>query len=180
MKSMSNFNIKFFFTLIFGCFFFTCEKDDICAESTSTTPQLVITFKDADNTTESKPVESLGIYALKDNQLILIESINGINTDSIAIPLRNDISISNFKFYKNYSLIDEVILGEENHIYLDYNIEEVFVSRACGFINNYNDLSVFNYDPNVFGPPTGTWISGYEIINSIVENENQAHVKIFH
>ena len=161
-------------------FIASCEKDDICAESTATTPQLVITFKDADNTTESKPVESLGIYALKDDQLILIESINGINTDSIAIPLRNDISISDFKFYKNYSLIDEVILGEENHIHLDYSIEEVFVSRACGFINNYNDLSVFNYDPNLFGPPTGTWISGYEIINSIVVNENQAHVKIFH
>ena len=157
-----------------------CEKDDICAETNPTTPQLVVTFKDANNTTESKAVESLGVYAVKDNELILIESINGINTDSIAIPLRNDIDISDFKFYKNYSLTDGVIQGEENHIYLDYSTVEVFVSRACGFINNYIDLSVFTYDPNVFDPPIGTWISGYEIINPTVENENQAHVSIFH
>ena len=53
----------------------------------------------------------------------------------------NDIEISDFKFYKNYSLVDGVIEGEENHVYLDYTTVEVFVSRACGFINNYIDLS---------------------------------------
>ena len=168
------------YLIIIVSFLMACEKDDICAETNPTTPQLVITFKDANNTTENKAVESLGVYAIKNNELVLIESISGINTDSIAIPLRNDIEISDFKFYKNYSLIDGVMEGEENHIYLDYTTVEVFVSRACGFINNYIDLSVFNYDPNVFGTPTGTWISGYEIINPIVENENRAHVNIFH
>ena len=160
--------------------FVACEKDDLCAETTPTTPQLIISFKDANNTTESKVVESLGVYAIDNNDLILIETINGINTDSISISLRNDIEVSNFKFYKNYSLVDGVIEGEENHIYLEYNAVEVFISRACGFINNYIDLSVFNYDPNVFGNPVGTWISGYEVIIPIVENENQAHVNIFH
>jgi len=167
--------------LIFIFSFITsCEKDDICAESTATTPKLIITFKDANNTTESKAVESLGIYAVKDNQWILLESINGITTDSIAIPLRNDIDISEFKFYKNYSLIDEVIQGEENHIYLDYSSVEVFVSRACGFINNYIDLSILTYDPAVFGPPIESWINGSELVNSTIDNETQAHVEIFH
>ena len=119
-----------------------CEKDDICAETTPTTPQLVITFKDANNINESKAVESLAVYAIENNELTLIETINGVNTDSISIPLRNDIGISNFKFYKNHSDIDGVIQGEENHFYLDYNIVDIFVSRACGFINNYIDLSV--------------------------------------
>ena len=168
------------YLIIIISFLTACEKDDICSETNATTPQLVITFKDANNNAESKAVESLGVYAVKDNELILIESINGITTDSIAIPLRNDINISDFKFYKNHSLIDGEIEGEQNHIYLDYSTTEVFVSRACGFINNYTDLSVLTYDPNVFGPPTVNWISGYEIINPIVENENQAHVNIFH
>ena len=157
-----------------------CEKDDICAETTPTTPQLVITFKDANNINENKAVESLAVYAIENNELTLIETINGINADSIAIPLRNDIGISNFKFYKNHSQIDGVIQGEENHFYVDYSIVNIFVSRACGFINNYIDLSALNYDPNIFGAPNGVWISGYEVINQIVENENQAHVNIFH
>jgi hypothetical protein len=42
-----------------------CEKDDICAETTPTTPQLVITFKDANNINESKAVESLAVYAIE-------------------------------------------------------------------------------------------------------------------
>lgn len=157
-----------------------CENDDICAETTPTTPQLVITFKDANNINESKAVESLAVYAIENNELILIETINGINTDSIAIPLRNDIGISNFKFYKNHSQVDGVIEGDENHIYIDYNTVQIFISRACGFINNYIDLSVLNYDPNIFGTPAGNWISGYEVINPILENENQEHVNIFH
>ena len=170
----------YIYLIITFSIFVACERDDLCAETTPITPQLIISFKDANNTSESKVVESLAVYAIKNNNLILIETINGINTDSIAIPLRNDIGVSNFKFYKNYSLTDGEIEGEQNHIYLDYSTTEVFVSRACGFINNYNDLSVFTYDPNVFGPPTVNWISGYEIINPIVENENQAHVNIFH
>ena len=170
----------YIYLIITSSMFVACEKDDLCAETTPTTPQLIISFKDANNTTESKVVESLGVYAIDNNDLILIETINGINTDSISLPLSNDIEVSNFKFYKNYSLVDGVIEGEENHIYLEYNAVEVFISRACGFINNYIDLSVFNYDPNVFGNPVGTWISGYEVIIPIVENENQAHVNIFH
>ena len=31
-------------------FLVACEKDDLCAETTPTTPQLVISFKDANNT----------------------------------------------------------------------------------------------------------------------------------
>ena len=170
----------YIYLIITFSMFVACEKDDLCAETTPTTPQLIISFKDANNTTESKTVESLAVFAIENNDLILIETINGINTDSIAIPLNNDVEVSNFKFYKNYSIIDGVVEGDENHIYLEYNAVEVFISRACGFINNYIDLSVFNYDPNTFGTPAGNWISGCEVINPIIENENQAHVNIFH
>ena len=81
----------YIYLIITFSMFVACEKDDLCAETTPTTPQLIISFKDANNTSESKVVESLAVYAIKNNNLILIETINGINTDSIAIPLRNDI-----------------------------------------------------------------------------------------
>jgi len=164
--------------LIFSIIFLTsCEKDDICPESTQTTPRLVITFYDVDNTQERKNVESLAIYAVRDNELILIEDIDGVTTDSVAIPLRNDIGISNFKFIKNYSVENDIIFGDQNHIYIDYEINNVFVSRACGFIANYSILSLILVLQDY---PIVEWISGYEIVNPIVTNENQAHVKILH
>ncbi|MAV00353.1 MAG: hypothetical protein CMC37_02070 [Flavobacteriaceae bacterium] len=166
--------------LIVSIIFLTgCEKDDICPESTQTTPRLVITFYDIDNTQERKNVESLAVYAVRDNELVLIEDISGITTDSIAIPLRNDIGVSNFKFIKNYSVENDVMFGDSNHIYIDYEINDVFISRACGFIANYSITTLLNYDLMADPPITG-WITGYEIINSTVTNENQSHVKILH
>ena len=151
----------------------SCEKDDICPDSTQTTPQLVVAFYDALDPQQRKTVESLAVFAIKDSELILIENINGINTDSIAIPLRNDIGVSNFRFIKNYSVENNIIFGDLNHVYIDYEMTDVFISRACGFITNYSILSL------ILDPVVG-WIGGYEIVNPIVTNENQAHVKILH
>ena len=120
---------------------YNCESDDICPESTLTTPRLIVTFYDEENPEERKNIESLGVYIVKNNELMLISEINGINTDSIAIPLRDDESVSNFKFCKDFS--DDVTVipsGLPNHVYFDYEINETFISRACGFINNYNCL----------------------------------------
>ena len=157
----------------------SCEKDDICPDSTQTTPQLVVAFYDALDPQQSKTVESLAVYAIKESELILIENINGINTDSIAIPLRNDIGVSNFRFIKNYSIENDIIFGDLNHVYIDYEMTDVFISRACGFITNYSILSLVPYDI-LQDPPVIGWIDGYEIVNPIVTNENQAHVKILH
>ena len=157
----------------------SCEKDDICPDSTQTTPQLVVTFYDAIDPQQSKTVESLAVYAIKESELILIENINGINTDSIAIPLRNDIGVSNFRFIKNYSVENDIIFGDLNHVYIDYEMTDIFISRACGFITNYSILSLVPYDI-LQDPPVIGWIDGYEIVNPIVTNENQAHVKILH
>jgi len=152
----------------------SCEKDDICPDSTQTTPQLVVTFYDALDPQQSKIVESLAVYAIKDSELILIENINGINTDSIAIPLRNDIGASNFRFIRNYSVENNIIFGNLSHIYIDYEMTDVFISRACGFITNYSLLSILNDNY------ADTWITESEIVNPVVTNENQAHVKILH
>ena len=152
----------------------SCEKDDICPDSTQTTPQLVVTFYDALDPQQSKIVESLAVYAIKDSELILIENINGINTDSIAIPLRNDIGASNFRFIRNYYVENNIIFGDLSHIYIDYEMTDVFISRACGFITNYSLLSILNDNY------ADTWITESEIVNPVVTNENQAHVKILH
>tara|TARA_B100001287_G_scaffold77790_1_gene64682 strand:- start:262 stop:783 length:522 start_codon:yes stop_codon:yes gene_type:complete len=159
---------------------YNCESDDICPESTLTTPRLVVTFYDEDNPEERKNIESLGVYIVKNNELMLISEINGINTDSIAIPLRDDESVSDFKFCKDFSEgITEIPSGSPNHIYFEYETNETFISRACGFINNYNLSVALPYDPSDT-PGFTNWISEVIILNDSVTNENQSHVKILH
>ena len=61
----------YIYLIIIFSMFVACEKDDLCAETTPTTPQLIISFKDANNTTESKAVESLGVFAVQNNDFVL-------------------------------------------------------------------------------------------------------------
>ena len=172
--------MRLLYSLILILLIFSCESDDICAESTNSTPRLIITFYDAENIETRKDVENLAIYAIKDGQLTLINEINGITTDSINIPLRNDQSVSNFKFYKDFSLVENIPGGIVDHLYVEYEMYQIFISKACGFINNYNLLNFLPYDPFENPSPPVNWISGYNIENNLIENENQSHVKIFH
>ena len=172
--------MRLLYNLILILIVFSCESDDICAESTNSTPRLIITFYDTENVETRKDVENLAIYAIKDGQLILFNEINGITTDSINIPLRNDQSVSNFKFYKDFYLVENVASGTVDHLYIDYEISEIFISKACGFINNYNLLNFLTYDPFENPSIPANWINGYTIENNLIENENQSHVKIFH
>ena len=172
--------IKYFFLFFAITAFYNCESDDICPESTLTTPRLVVTFYDVDNPEVKKNIESLGVYIVKNSELILLSEINGINTDSIAIPLRDDESVSNFKFCKDFSEDSTVIpSGLPNHVYLNYEINENFISRACGFINNYNLYDALPFDPTS-NQDTVNWIYEITILNDSITNENQSHVKIFH
>ena len=171
---------KFIIILIATATIYNCESDDICPESTLTTPRMIITFYDVNNPEERKNVESLGVYIVKNNELKLINEINGVNTDSIAIPLRDDESVSNVKFCKDFSEDITIIpSGLPNHLYVYYEINERFISRACGFINNYNLSLALPYDPLNTSSSTN-WISDVIILNDSINNENQSHVKILH
>jgi len=172
--------MRVFYALILILLVLSCESDDICPESTNSTPRLIITFYDMQNTEVKKDVEDLAVYVIKDGQLNLINEINGTTTDSINIPLRNDQNASNFKFYKDFSLLDNVPSGIIDHLYVDYEIYQTFISKACGFINNYNLLNFLINDPSENPSLPANWIGGYVIENNLIENENQSHVKIFH
>lgn len=133
----------------------SCEKDDICVETI--TPQLVIRFYDINNPTETKDVPSLNVWADGKDTIV-----NNQTIDSIAIPL--DVN----ELQTIYNLRSESIVDQ---ITISYGIDEVYVSRSCGFIANYNALSISN---------TSNWIQDIEVISTTIENENEAHVQIRH
>ncbi|WP_420322090.1 DUF6452 family protein [Flagellimonas sp.] len=152
----------------------SCEKDDICVEGD--TPLLVIGFFDINNPEQSKDVPFLRI-----REVILDNSINTItdrssNLDSIGIPLRIDAASTQFAFITNSA--DDGTTGEEtgniDTLTISYNMREAFVSRACGFVANYDDLTV------TLPASTSNWIQDITIVQQNIENSNNIHVKIFH
>jgi Family of unknown function (DUF6452) len=159
--------------LLFTFAFYSCEKDDICAESTPTTPKLIIRFYDISNQEDTKSVTGLKVTSFDDNNVeVDISNLNILTTDSINLPLRTDVDLTKFVLYKDY--VDDVAIGNPDTVTIRYEREDVYVSRACGFKTIFKNLS-FSFEND-----SDNWIVNDEIINSIIDNETTAHVKIFH
>ena len=152
----------------------SCEKDDICVEGD--TPLLVIGFFDIDDTTQSKDVPDLRIKEVVLNTNINTISDRTSNLDSIGIPLRMDATSTEFEFITNSADDDDT--GEETGnidvLTVSYNVTEAFVSRACGFVANYESLNVTLPDN------AENWIKDITVVQQKIENSNNIHVKIFH
>lgn len=169
--------MKKIFPLILILFaFVSCEKDDICSAETSTTPKLILRFYDISEQEETKAVPNLLVYGLNDiNEIVLFDHIglSASNTDSIAIPLRNDVNLTRFVVHQDFEN-DDFETGNLDIITVNYEKEDVYVSRACGYKSIFNNLAL-NLEPDA-----DNWVINSEIINTTVENETTAHVKIFH
>lgn len=169
--------------LLFSAFY-SCEKDDICSETTPTTPKLIIRFYDISSQEETKNVTGLRVTAFDENNTeVLISNLNVVTADSINLPLRTDADLTKFVFHKEYDIddndtpndtSDDIILGNPDTITITYQREDVYVSRACGFKTIFKNLT-FSSEID-----SDNWIINHEIINFTVDNETTAHVKIFH
>lgn len=147
-----------------------CTRDDICPEDTTTTPLLVIDFRDNSDRELTKAVESLLIYVNNsDSTLVTAEAINDT---IVSIPLNTEADISAFLFEANSASEDE---NNFDSVSFNYSREEVYINRACGFKVNYNNLFV-----DVEEETTGNWILETEISNTTIDNENEVHLTIYH
>lgn len=165
--------IKITFIILLGIIYFSaCEKDDICVDGD--TPLLVIRFYDFDNPEETKAVPSLRVVGLGQN--ITVNTIaDRTSLDSIGIPLRIGEVNTGFYFIMDSATDEnEIETGNTDTLTFSYEIKEIFKSRACGFIVNYDNLD------NTLETGVDNWIKSIEIDTTFVTNSSSAHVKIFH
>lgn len=167
-----------FFTILVTCIFLLigCERDDICAESTPTTPKAIITFFDVANPQTPKSVTNLRIIG--EGEPEPLSTVNIITSDSIAIPLRTNAMETRYIFYKNYEedADGNITGGNPDTVIITYATEQIYVSRACGFKTVFKNYLVEAEDDG------DNWIltslRAEDITN--IENENQAHINIRH
>ncbi|MEN8885709.1 MAG: DUF6452 family protein [Winogradskyella sp.] len=167
----------------------SCERDDICAESTSTTPRLIVEFYDATDTDLLKNVPRLTVYGedlpIPNPPTEETEATIRFNenTNSVALPLKIDA--------ENIEVTTRFILERSTNLRLDTNasttsnvdIIEIkyipqfeYISRACGYKSIFTNLIV---QEDIDGD-SDRWITSIEVVDLIVENENTVHVRILH
>ena len=153
-------------------FFLACEKDDICVDGD--TPLLIVTFYNSADPSLAKAVNKLRVIGIEKDTPVGTFSDRS-NRDSIALPLKADVERTGFVFYKD-SASDEagIELGNPDTIYFDYKIQSVYVSRACGFVPNFEDFSAtLISDEN-------TWIDSLEVKQTRISNATSSHVSIYY
>ncbi len=172
---------KIIFLLISTVLFFSfgCERDDICAETTITTPKLVIVFRDAEDPTKTKRVENFNAKAIGEEDFYFETPVN----DTIVkLPLKTSMGNTNYQFIINS--VENTDEDEEDtpapntdEINFIYTPVDVFVSRACGYKTEFLEL-----DANLIGEQNNAnWIDNINVQqpNNIV-NEFTTHLYFYH
>jgi hypothetical protein len=170
--------------LLISFFFASCEKDDICDPATPTTPRLVIQFFDKNNISVTRFTTNLKIIAdgFADTNPLLNNSGEATWNDTLVyLPLRLDKISTKYRLILNFG--DSNTTNDRTDILeINYKGNDVYVSRACGFKtlfdlvgNPMQDSFVLN---NVPGAVSGNWINNIEVLQSKINDENEAHIKI--
>ncbi|GAA4231171.1 DUF6452 family protein [Postechiella marina] len=165
------------------CTTISCERDDICPESTPTTPRLIIDFYDVSIQENSKNV--FGLVAVGVGNDNVLDGYAIVNTNNIILPLKTDSTATQYIIYKEYTYddndtpddeTDDVIGGNPDLITINYSTELVFVSRACGYKTIFNNVTISIEDDG------DNWILSRESINDnqSVEDETATHFNLFH
>ncbi len=158
-----------------------CEKDDICAATTPTTPRLIIEFYNNADPSQLKNVTNLELIS----DLPEIDTIRVTAVSRLEVPLRTVADVTTYRFVLNAASENPAFIYTDELVF-NYMRQDVFVSRACGYktlfeLNNDDlpetpDAIVMNGVPNDF---SGTWIKDIVIEEYNVENETDVHVKIY-
>lgn len=149
--------------------FSSCEKDDICVAGD--TPVLMLGFFNYEDPETEKSVPNLRSLETASN--VVVNSVGTKTSDSL--PLRIETNSTTFVLTNNYSSAEDgTVSGNADTITFNYTVQEEFLSRACGFIANYNELSYS------LGNDTDNWIDSVAVVETTVKRDTLIHVKIFH
>lgn len=145
----------------------SCEKDDFCTQNPVTTNLLILRFYDVNDKDSFKDVKKLSVWAEGKDTL---DSYISLDTDSIAIPLNSNALSTTYHLKMN--LVDGSIANNiEDTFTIEYITENEYISRSCGFKVKFQDLALSS---------TNNWISSFTQIETTIDNQNAAHVQVFH
>lgn len=156
--------------ILCGIIFFSgCEKDDICVDTA--TPQLIVRFYDQLDTANLKEVQALNVQGVIGDSVYPV--ITNISLTEIKLPLRVDATSSSFLITRNITPEDSTT-ADIDMLTLNYELNEKFESRACGYVMNFENIQGTVSTEN-------NWMQGIEILTpSLTQNDTIANVKILH
>ena len=143
----------------------SCEKDDVCVENDSVYVNLV--FYDVEDGSTAKSVSGFSLLDLNGD---IVRNYDNTTVASIALVLPTSQSSYDLILQKRTE-VDGLTINTNDTLNFNYTPKATYVSRACGYIRTYTDLSIDS---------TSNWISGVVVNTPEINSNNDEHVAILH
>lgn len=156
---------NYIFALASLLIFSSCEKDDICVENDSVYVNLVFY-----NSEDGSTAKSVSGFSLLDLNGGIIQNYDNTTVAAIALVLPTGQSSYDLILQKRTE-VDGLTINTNDTLNFSYTPKATYVSRACGYIRTYTDLSINS---------TSNWISGVVVITPEINSNNNEHVAILH
>ena len=168
--------------LLITSYLMSCEKDDICAEGTPTTPGLVVEFYKKDNQSVLNPVS----HPTTNIVYYVQESVKRDTLKSgskLILPLKTDAHEVTWALEYNSTSSAGVKTTNTDFFTIKYTRKETYVSRACGYKTTFtlHPDTVENPNPLPTDPVSenALFIKDVVVVTPNIETENEVHVKIY-
>lgn len=183
MKYLKSFLIPIAVVILVVLISISCERDDICPESTPTTPRLIIEFYDVNNPDNLKNV--FNFVAIGEGNPDILPDYSFVRTNNVFLPLKTDVNTTRYSLVSGASVndngtpddsTDDFLEGNEDIIEINYSREEVYVSRACGYKTIYKNVTLTIIEDG------DNWMLSRQPAtdNQSVEDETAAHFFVSH
>lgn len=163
--------------LIITSYLMSCEKDDICAEDTPTTPGLVVEFY-KEGTSVTNTVQNFVYYVPGSPKRDTLAS-----GTKITLPLRTDLDEVIWALEYNTVSSGGIKYTKTDLFTVKYTRKNSYVSRACGYKTTFTLNADTQQDPNPFlsdiESPEDLYIEDVVVVTPNIETENEVHVKIY-
>jgi hypothetical protein len=145
--------------------FLSCEKDDVCVENDSVYVNLV--FYSAEDGSTAKSVSGFSLLDLNGD---IVQNYDNTTVTAIALVLPTNQSSYDLILQKRTE-VDGLTINTNDTLNFSYTPKATYVSRACGYIRAYSDLSIQS---------TRYWISEVIVNTPEINSNNDEHVAILH
>ncbi len=143
----------------------SCEKDDVCVENDSVYVNLV--FYSAEDGVTSKSVSGFSLLDLNGD---IVQNYDNTTVTAVALVLPTSQSSYDLILQKRTE-VDGLTVNTNDTLNFSYTPKATYVSRACGYIRTYTDLSIQS---------TNNWISGVVVNTPEINSNKDEHVAILH
>jgi hypothetical protein len=140
---------------------------------------MIVEFRDVTLTENPSPVTGLRVEDLDER---VLEDYNDVTEDQMILPLQTDrdemgVGVTKYRVYRESEVLaDGTISGNPDIITIEYAVEDVYVSRACGFKTVFKNIVL------IIEPDSDNWMEFAlpENDNQTVINEDEIHFTIRH